>query len=148
MNLILVRTDYRPDGIFGELFAPMGPIAVTLEHAYLDVNDGYVPKVSNGTYNCVRGLHRLEGMKAQFETFEIENVPGHTDILFHSGNANEDSAGCILVGGKIVKLPAKVPSSRWLIINSRSTFANLMRLQQGCDSFSLTISKGIQNAME
>lgn len=32
------------------------------------------------------------------ESWEVQNVPGRTDILFHAGNDAEDSEGCILVG--------------------------------------------------
>lgn len=32
------------------------------------------------------------------ESFEVQNVPGRTDILFHTGNDADDSEGCILVG--------------------------------------------------
>ena len=30
--------------------------------------------------------------------WEVQNVPGRTDILFHSGNDERDSEGCILLG--------------------------------------------------
>lgn len=32
------------------------------------------------------------------ESWEVQNVPGRTDILFHVGNDENDSEGCILVG--------------------------------------------------
>lgn len=32
------------------------------------------------------------------ESWEVQNVPGRTDILFHVGNDADDSEGCILVG--------------------------------------------------
>lgn len=32
------------------------------------------------------------------ECWEVQNVPGRTDILFHSGNDERDSEGCILLG--------------------------------------------------
>ena len=32
------------------------------------------------------------------ESWEVQAVPGRTDILFHSGNNERDSEGCILVG--------------------------------------------------
>ena len=31
-------------------------------------------------------------------SWEVQNVPGRTDILFHTGNDENDSDGCILVG--------------------------------------------------
>lgn len=32
------------------------------------------------------------------ESWEVQNVPGRTDILFHAGNDERDSEGCILLG--------------------------------------------------
>jgi hypothetical protein len=32
------------------------------------------------------------------ESWEVQNVPGRTDILFHAGNDEDDSEGCILLG--------------------------------------------------
>lgn len=32
------------------------------------------------------------------ECFEVLNVPGRSDILFHAGNTQHDSTGCILLG--------------------------------------------------
>lgn len=32
------------------------------------------------------------------ESWEIQKVPGRTDILFHAGNDENDSEGCVLLG--------------------------------------------------
>jgi hypothetical protein len=32
------------------------------------------------------------------ESWEVQNIPGRTDILFHAGNDEDDSEGCILLG--------------------------------------------------
>jgi hypothetical protein len=32
------------------------------------------------------------------DTFEVTDVPGRSHILFHKGNLEDDSHGCILVG--------------------------------------------------
>lgn len=97
MKLLLTRTDYRASGIFGRLEFSDGTILFTLERAYHQSNDTFRPKLPNGTYECKLGIHRLHDLKS-FETFEVMNVPGHTGILFHKGNRNEDSEGCILIG--------------------------------------------------
>jgi hypothetical protein len=136
MDLILSRKDFRPDGIFSELRMGDGSlVAITLEHAYPDRRYGWEPKIPDGTYQCVRGMHQLEGMIAPFETFEITNVIGHTDILFHVGNVNSDSAGCVLLGmglGVINKMQA--------VTSSKMAFLKFMDLQTGVDQFTLVVS--------
>jgi hypothetical protein len=133
MNLTLIRTDAREDGIFGTLEGPNGLIAYTLEHAY-PRGGIFTPKLPAGIYTCVRGLHQLANMKAPFWTFEITGVPGHTNILIHIGNYNDDSEGCVLVGDTILKGPT------WMITDSRITFDKFMALQQGVDEFQLTVN--------
>lgn len=135
MNLILTRKDCRPDGVFSELTNEDGDVvAHTLEHAYDDGQGGYTAKITPGEYTCVRGEHRLAGMVKDFTTFEITGVAGHSALLFHWGNYNHDSEGCVLVG------QAVVPSCGiQMITNSRATFASLMDLESGLDSFQLTV---------
>lgn len=137
MNLILKRREYRSDGIFSELYAEDETfIAVALEHAY---PAGYEPekwiaKVAPGVYTCRRGEHRLFGMPDSFSTFEVLNVEGHSGILFHTGNYNKDSNGCILLGEEF----ADVLIGK-MITHSRSTFARFIALQEGVSEFTLTV---------
>lgn len=126
MNLRLVRHVYSDMGIFGELYDEANnKIAVTLEHAY-----NKTPKTPPGTYTCVRGAHRLHNMVDPFDTFEIEGVVGHDNILFHWGNFNKDSDGCVLLG------EARVGD---MITLSKLTFAKFMKLQEGLNRFELRI---------
>lgn len=117
------------DGIFGDLIFGSSPIAVTLEHAYL-VGEEYRPKIPPGTYTCVRGEHLLHSTAVPFETFEIMGVPGHTGLLFHWGNWNRDSDGCILLGLK---------AEGDMILNSKEAFNNFMGILAGDDLFTLII---------
>lgn len=140
MRLTRDPKGFTPTGIFGVLTTDdgVGIFAHTLEHAYHDVNNPdpvanhYIPKVPPGTYTCVRGMHELAGMAQPFETFEITGVTGHTDILFHSGNTNADSAGCVLLGLQ------RVGDEE--ILQSRVAFQNFMELTKYVDSFELIVS--------
>jgi hypothetical protein len=130
MMLTLARQEFRPDGIFSVLTDYKGKIlAHTLEHSY-----ECKPKLYDGEFTCVRGQHQLEGMKQPFETFEITGVTGHTNILFHSGNWNDDSAGCVLVGEGIAQ-----SDKGQMITASKQCFASLMTLLTGMDSFQLIV---------
>lgn len=100
MQLTLVRDRTSVDGVFGRLMSYDNIVAYTLEHAFPG-EDGYSPAVPAGTYECVKGLHYLEGASSCIMAFEVTKVLGHTGILFHIGNTNSDSSGCILVGQSI-----------------------------------------------
>lgn len=131
MNLTLRRKEKRAAGIFSELLNDAGNvIAATLEHAYEDGNGGWEPKIPLGTYNCVRGPHRLHNMTADFTTFEITGVEGHSNLLFHWGNFDRDSEGCILLG------EAEVGD---MVTNSRVTFAKFMTLVGELETFELEV---------
>ncbi len=129
MDLTLVRKEKNEFGIFGLI--PELEV-VTLEHAYKALWGSciYRPKIEEGIYHCIRGLHRLARMIHDFETFEII-VPGHTDILFHVGNINNDSEGCVLLGTSNYKDEE--------ITGSKIAFDLFMRAQIGIDSFKLTV---------
>jgi hypothetical protein len=134
--MTLIRNDFREDGIFGVLLDDLGnQIAVTLEHAYVQADSSYQPKLGKGMYQCMRGEHQLAGMSQPFETFEITGVPGHTDILFHRGNYNADSAGCVLLGNAV---------SENMITNSKLAFYSFMVKLNGIDTFTLTVDPDSQ----
>ena len=143
MDLLLKRTDYRSDGIFGQVCDSKKNIILMycLEHAYLDNENRWLPKVQSGSYNCIRGSHRLEGMVKDFDTFEVTNVPGHKGILFHCGNFEKDSSGCILLGSSINKVLALEDVSTWALLASRDAFDRFMLVQAQCDQFNLTIEQ-------
>lgn len=127
----LVRKSFRPDGIFSELFNEKGElIAHCLEHSYDNK-----PKVPNGKFTCQRGPHRLHGMTQDFITFEIEGIAGHDNILFHWGNYNKDSEGCVLVG----KTHAQSPEGVHMVTASRDTFAKFMAALEGQNQFDLVV---------
>ncbi len=135
--MILHRQEYLSTGIFGTLSSEFSDLVLmTLEHAYQTTQAPleYYPKLVAGVYTCTRGMHRLSGMANYFETFEVTNVPGHTGILFHRGNTNNDSAGCILLG-----------MSRYEemgILSSRMAFEKFMTFFKDINNFELTVIDG------
>lgn len=129
MDLKLITTLHTVKGIFG-FITDMNDseLAVTLQHAYQLVTGDYEPKLQPGTYTCNRSQHELHS--GPIETFEVMHVPGHTGILFHYGNYNADSDGCILLG---------TYADANQIYNSRVAFDKFMKLQTGVDSFTLIV---------
>lgn len=130
MTLRLENVDFSPDGIFGVLEDPQTAFALdTLQHSY-EGPGGYVPKLSPGIYTCTKGIHKLKNMIDEFITFQVENVPGHTGILFHCGNFNSDSDGCILVGFR---------KEGEAILESQLAFQHFMDYTKDVDSFTLEV---------
>lgn len=130
MTLTLTRQAKRLDGIFSELTDEKGNfLAVTLEHSY----DGE-PKLYDGVFKCVKGLHQLH-VGNKFETFEITGVQGHSGILFHVGNYNKDSDGCVLVGTDVKDMA----NSTRMITHSMIAFSKLMALLEKVSEFTLVV---------
>lgn len=132
----LVRTSFSPFGIFGKLYKSDGSyLCLTCEHAYQQEDGSWKPKIPEGMYPLTRGLHRLEGMTEDFVTYEVSNVPGHTDILIHKGNTEADSHGCILLGlmfGNLNGVPA--------VLQSREAFDEFMNYADGLSVIPLEVS--------
>ena len=125
----------RGDGVFSRLYLNDEKFAVTIEHAFEGVDMQFAPKLPRpGWYRCVRGMHQLEH-GPRFETFEITGVPGHRGILFHVGNFNRNSDGCVLLGERL-----HTESEMWWIDNSLNTFTRFMAANADVDEFDLEVS--------
>ncbi len=123
----LTRIFYGESGVFGTLaFGPMQASPLyTLEHSY---GDEWQPKLPPGSYICRRGRHQLHS--GPIETFEVTGVPGHTGILFHYGNTEDASEGCILLGTR---------REGDAVLNSRAAFREFMEVMFGLDEFTLEV---------
>lgn len=121
----LTRGDSIPNGIFGKLTSDDGFSCVTLERTW----DG-LPKVPVGTYECVLGTYRLEGMDHVIQAYCLQNVPGHTDILLHIANYVTDLEGCIGLGDTY---------GVNMICSSKDAFGRFMSHLNGVETFQLTV---------
>ena len=130
--LHLLRTNAIEGGIFGRLLMKDGTvIAFTLEHAYpLGNVPGYRAKIPPGVFLCVRGPHRLKGMTEDFLTYEVTGITGHSGLIFHWGNYNADSEGCILLGTR---------REGDMVINSKIAFRRFLLLVEHKDTFFLVV---------
>jgi len=123
-KFVLQRTMHTPDGIFGRLILGGETFCQTLEHAFLH-DKVYLPILPDGAYTLKRGIHRLttgpEFVTYAFPRFMSWDKKPHTGVLFHVGNWNQDSTGCVLVGeekgslgGKPGVLRSKMAFKRFL----------------------------------
>lgn len=129
MKMRLARTSYTEYGTWGILHDKDDiPFCVTLENPWID----NVPRVSCipvGLYEC----QRVDSPKFG-DTFEVMNVHGRTHILFHKGNTEFDTLGCIMVGSRFGQL-SDVPA----ILESNPAFNLFKAMQAGQDTFELAI---------
>jgi len=127
-KLILKRVAENEDGTFGVLIDGNTPFALTLERNWLDnkPNESCIPA---GEYVCKRIISPRFG-----KTFEVTNVPGRSHILFHTGNLEEHSKGCILIGEEFGYLNGKVA-----VLSSRKGFKEFMDRLKGLSSFEIEI---------
>lgn len=107
MNLTLIRYNDNRESTLGLLFMGGKFVCYTLE------DEGRTKKVYGET-RIPQGIYKLklriwgsfhERYKQKFAghvgMIQIEKVKGFTDVLFHIGNDDDDTAGCILVGDSV-----------------------------------------------
>lgn len=107
-TLIIRRIETDIHGTFGVILYEHIPFALSLERQWLD-NQRSISCIPAGTYTC----SRVDSPKFG-DTFEITNVPNRSHILFHKGNIDDDSHGCVIVGeqfGVLQGSPAVLASS-------------------------------------
>jgi hypothetical protein len=135
----LIRDFFRYDGVFGHFYfdGEEEPFMVTLEHAFPQDSETYFPIIPNGIFTCRRGIHSLHN-GIPFETFEVTGIEGHSGLLFHPGNYNKDSEGCILVGTVVTTYDSKGDK---MITGSRDKFQEFMKRLDGVNEFQLKVSQ-------
>jgi hypothetical protein len=90
-ELKIVRLEETDEGAVGVLLIDGLVHSFTLEP---DSGDKKKSQIPLGSYH----VRRFHGNKWK-DTFEIV-VPGHTAVLFHSGNTEEHTQMCVLLGEK------------------------------------------------
>ena len=125
--IVLKRISVHKEGAFGVLLFDGIPICVTLERTYDD--QAKVVKIPPGTYQCKRSRYHRGG----YDTFEI-HVPGHSRILFHKGNVETHSEGCVLLGEQYGVL-----NGRPAILQSGVAFDEFMAKTKDVDVFDLHV---------
>jgi hypothetical protein len=141
VKLILRRTYVCPDGVFGKLYVPGSDPLYTAEDDWKEnqPNESCIPA---GVYTLKRTTYH----KYKIPTFEVTNVPGRQRILVHSGNSEEDTQGCILVGlsrGPILVQDEDHPDKPWVrkigVLDSRLAFRRFMVQMAAVETAELTI---------
>ena len=138
----LIRIAYTEHGTFGVLLDNEVPFTLTLERPWMNnkpsVGDKPGSCIPVGTYRVLRCRNSPDyGYKdsPKFgDTFQVFNVPGRTTILFHKGNLDDDTRGCILVGEQFDLIGAR-PG----IAASAKGFQEFLQHTAGVNEFQLVI---------
>lgn len=123
----LRRVAVREDGCFSAFLCHGRPFAVTNERTFENL------RVVVGM-DVVRKCRRTTYHRGGYETFEIE-VPGHSRVLFHRGNKEGDSEGCVLVAESFSTIDGQT-----IIGDSKNGFAEFMELARSLKEFDLYVS--------
>ncbi len=128
-QMTLKRIASNEDRTFGVLLDnDNDPFAVTLEDPWKG-NKVNVSCIPADKYICKKRFSPKFG-----DTYEVTNVEGRTHILFHKGNTEQDTHGCILIGESFDYLGGD-PA----IINSGKGFREFMRKLYEHSTFILNI---------
>jgi len=130
--MILKRIAETINATFGVLIHNGVPFTLTLENPWKN-NKRDISCIPAGNYNCKRYQAPSHG-----NTFRIMNVSNRGCILFHKGNRDENTLGCILVGEKYGVLGGE-PA----ILASGDGFTEMMEKLKDVDEFTLTIKNYI-----
>lgn len=114
------------DGCFSAVLWDGVPFAVSAEHTFEDGR----PIIQNGEYECVPRPY----YKGGYNTFEII-VAGHEAVLFHIGNTEMDSKGCVLIGASFGVL-----NGMTAVQGSKGAFAEFTKRTAGLQRFTMQVT--------
>lgn len=126
--LELIRHEEGESGTLGILMIQKQMAFFTLEPQDR-LNKIAMSSIPSQQYLCKRWVSPKYG-----ETFRVLDVPGRSSILFHWGNWQENTGGCILLGTTILK-------ERRGIGNSKKAFRLFMKMVKNYDLIHLTIKE-------
>ena len=105
MKLQVVRTQFGKDATNGLLFIDGNFECYTLEDQYQAVKVMHETCIPEGEYDIqfrkTGGFHTRYSAKygnSHYGMLHLQDVPGFTYILIHSGNTDEHTSGCLIVG--------------------------------------------------
>jgi len=127
MRLTLATVSIVDDGCFSVLLDENKiPRLVTIERTF---DDGR-PILPGGVFVCKRRRFNRGG----YMTHEVTGIEGHSLILFHKGNVETDSLGCLLTGTKFGFLSGK-PA----VLESRFGFEAYWAIAGGVTEYELEV---------
>ena len=126
----LKRVEESQDGTIGVLLIEKEVQCFILENRSWQ-NKPFVSCIPPGVYVCKRITSPNHGV-----TFEVQDVPGRSGILFHIGNISENTEGCLLTGRRVGCLNGKRA-----VLDSVGAFRDFIARLSGVDEFKLVVTE-------
>lgn len=136
MELKVIRTDFGEEQTIGRLYINNKYFCDTLEDKVRNPGVKVPAKtaIPYGKYEVIIN----ESTRFKKELPLLLNVPGFSGVRIHSGNTDEDTEGCILVGTKRGNI----------VVNSRAkfniVFAELQKARQTNEKIFILVTKGFE----
>ena len=139
MQLTLKRLGTDDDGTYGVLMYSNTPLCLTLEESWKD-NQQNISCIPAGIYKCIRKYSPT----FKVETFEIADIPNRSHVIFHVGNTEINTQGCVLTGSSFGELRALDDDSGEMeiqsaVLSSKVAFDKMMKKLEGIDEFLLYV---------
>lgn len=124
----IIRSPSTEDGTFGMMLDGLTAFCLTLERTWVnnEIGESCIP---DGDYICKRVNSPKFG-----NTFEVTQVPYRSHILFHKGNLEGDSQGCIILGEQFEPLNGKNA-----VLASGKAFNEFIERTKDINEFKLSI---------
>jgi hypothetical protein len=103
MKILVERFDSGSNDTLGRLYVDGKMICFTLEDEFRKVKVKGDTRIPSGTYKVCFYDSPSHGPRSLM----IKDVPGFSYILIHTGNTEDDTAGCLIVGKRIGTLNHK-----------------------------------------
>ena len=101
MKLTLIRFHSSPNDTLGLLFINHRFAAFTMEDEHRTEKVMHETRIPAGTYKLSLVHSPRFSEKYGHDMISINDVPGFSGILFHKGNTEKDTSGCILIGNGV-----------------------------------------------
>lgn len=144
MVIRMVRFAYAPFGTYGKLFVPGWDKQLWTVECPWEMNEPSISCIPEGRYTFARGTwNRDPGPDDDLETFEIEDVPGRSQIKLHPANFPSDLSGCVGVGTGLASR-----GHEWGVSNSREAHAMLMQFLDSLLNCDIVVSSPVVDMEE
>lgn len=126
----IVRLEESDQGTLGVLKLNKEVLCLTLEPKDME-NAQDISSIPVQQYICRRVNSSKYG-----RVFEVMDVPGRTDVLFHVGNTDKNTKGCILLGSSFGRI-----NGRRAVASSGKALQKFYDRLAGENQFHLTIQE-------
>ena len=133
MKHFILKRICENDGTFGALLHDNVIVCLILERKWKE-NKPFESCIPASEYICRKVKDVSVSIGSNDYTYEIANVPDRYGILFHIGNIEDDTAGCLLTGEKVGTYKFKNA-----VLNSGSAFGKFIKYLGEDEIFHLEI---------